>query len=329
MASRMRNVCFTSFAGPPRFDPDTHKYMVYQRETCPATGNPHYQGYLELHNAKSIKSIQRSIGDPQAHLEERKGTAQEARNYCMKLESRLEEPVEHGQISQQGKRSDLDRAIEVIKETKSMERLAQECPREIIKFHRGLSTLNILLNPPQHRPKPQITVYWGVPGSGKSYRAFMQEPNAYVCTDNLNGWFDGYDGHEAVIFDEFRGLFPFSDMLRLLDHYPLRLPVKGGFVAVSAFRFIFTSNLGPDAWYGENQAFQRRITQFGTVHFCPTEYVAESVLPQPLLCNNLCAIPFLGPCSGGTGGGAPVCGSRDSDGVWGEAPGGRTTNIMS
>ncbi len=44
-------------------------------------------------------------------------------------------------------------------------------------------------------------------------------------------WFDGYDGHKAAIFDDFRpDMCKLWMLLRLLDRYPLRIPIKGGFV---------------------------------------------------------------------------------------------------
>ena len=44
-------------------------------------------------------------------------------------------------------------------------------------------------------------------------------------------WFDGYDGQDTAIFDDFRASGNrFSYILRLIDRYPMDVPVKGGFV---------------------------------------------------------------------------------------------------
>lgn len=106
-------------------------------------------------------------------------------------------------------------------------------------------------------------MFWGAPRTGKSRKAHEMFPDAYRAADNPNGWFDGYEGQEAVIFDEFTGLFPRQLMLQLLDRYPLQLPIKGGFVAIKATKVVFTSNLDPSTWYNEN--FQRRLREFGTI----------------------------------------------------------------
>jgi hypothetical protein len=82
---------------------------------------------------------------------------------------------------------------------------------------------------------------------------------------NGDRWFDGYSGQLTVIFDDFDGKqVEFRFLLRLLDKYPMQVPVKGGFVNwVPRFVFI-TSNAYPDEWYPEvpvrdMEALKRRI----------------------------------------------------------------------
>lgn len=59
--------------------------------------------------------------------------------------------------------------------------------------------------------------------------------NIYMITGpNCKGgslWFDGYMGQEVAVFDDFRPWWcRFDYLLRLLDRYPMQVPVKGGFV---------------------------------------------------------------------------------------------------
>lgn len=76
----------------------------------------------------------------------------------------------------------------------------------------------------------EIHWFYGATGTGKTHFAFEENPDAWVSSANLN-WFDGYDGQETVIFDDFRKEHcSFSWFLRLIDKYPLRVPIKGGFV---------------------------------------------------------------------------------------------------
>lgn len=64
------------------------------------------------------------------------------------------------------------------------------------------------------------------------------------------GWFDGFDNHPIVLFDDFGGSeFKISYLLKLLDRYPLRVPIKGGFVEWNPLEIYITSNLNPNVWY--------------------------------------------------------------------------------
>ncbi len=79
-------------------------------------------------------------------------------------------------------------------------------------------------------------------------------------------WFDGYDGHAVVILDDFRpDMAKMWMMLRLLDRYQLRVPVKGGFTQWRPELIIITCPLPPQDCYldvGEDrEQLIRRITE--------------------------------------------------------------------
>jgi hypothetical protein len=62
-------------------------------------------------------------------------------------------------------------------------------------------------------------------------------------------WWDGYDGQEVIVIDEFYGWLKRDFMYRLIDRYPMMLEVKGGAVPMQAKHVIFTSNKHPKEWY--------------------------------------------------------------------------------
>lgn len=81
------------------FDENYVEYCVYQHESCPTTGRVHVQGYLELVRRKARSTVKREILKKEsAHVEHREGTREQARDYCMKVESRVTgtEPIEYG-----------------------------------------------------------------------------------------------------------------------------------------------------------------------------------------------------------------------------------------
>lgn len=83
-------------------------------------------------------------------------------------------------------------------------------------------------------------------------------------------WFDGFDGQEAAVIDDFRGDFcTFHFLLRLLDRYPLKVAIKGGFMEWTPSRIFITSPHHPRDVYNktdeEIKQLTRRITQI--THF--------------------------------------------------------------
>jgi len=77
------------------------------------SGTPHLQGYIEFKSAVAFGAVKTLLGDNSVHLEGRRGTRKEARDYCMKPESRYADPIEFGTWtgeSDQGARVDLNDA---------------------------------------------------------------------------------------------------------------------------------------------------------------------------------------------------------------------------
>lgn len=62
-------------------------------------------------------------------------------------------------------------------------------------------------------------------------------------------WWDGYDGEDVVIFDEFQGWCRQVDMQRYLDYYPLMLEFKGGSRAALYTKVVILSNYHPAEWW--------------------------------------------------------------------------------
>ena len=96
---------------------------------------------------------------------------------------------------------------------------------------------------------PEVWVFWGATGTGKSRRAFETWPDAYRKMTN-DKWWDGYHGEETVIFDDFKGSsMRLHDFQLIVDRYPVKVETKGSTVELSATRLVFTSNKHPSEWY--------------------------------------------------------------------------------
>lgn len=100
--------------------------------------------------------------------------------------------------------------------------------------------------------KTKVFVFIGPTGSGKTRTVFDSFDHDTIWTpmqSNLQ-WFDGYMGHANVLLDDFDGCsVPFDLLLRLLDRYPMTVPVKGDSVNWRPRRFFITSNVDLDDWY--------------------------------------------------------------------------------
>ena len=79
-------------------------------------------------------------------------------------------------------------------------------------------------------------------------------------------WWDGYDNQKTVIIDDFYGWMKYDELLRIMDRYPHRVPIKGGYINFTSEYLTFTSNISPNDWYHgewfkewEQKALERRI----------------------------------------------------------------------
>lgn len=110
-----------------------------------------------------------------------------------------------------------------------------------------------------------IIIYHGKPGTGKSRRAWEEAGyDAYPKDPNTKYW-DGYQGQENVVMDEFRGKIDISHLLRWLDRYPVSVETKFGGCVLRAKKIWITSNIPPVEWYPQldedtKNALLRRIS---------------------------------------------------------------------
>lgn len=245
-AATTRNVCFTinnydetDIAAFKDWDQIT--YIVYGKEVG-ESGTPHLQGYVEFKNSKKFSTIKKKF--PRAHLETRRGTAEQASDYCKKDGDYVEE----GEMTNQGERSDLIEATNMIIDGRKMREVALNNPPVYVKYHKGLMAFKSTILEPRNEV-PKVTVLYGKTGTGKSRKAREITTDAYVWGPEQGQWFDGYEGQKDVIFEEFRGQLPFGQMLRLLDRYDCKVQYKGGMIEFLGTNIVITSPKHPSMWY--------------------------------------------------------------------------------
>jgi hypothetical protein len=239
-------------------------YLIYGREVS-ESNTPHLQGYIVFGRRRSLQFAKSLLGQ-RLHLEVSRGTPEQNIEYCSKDGDTHEAG---SRPSGQGSRSDLRACYEKVKSSGSLREVADAFPRQFIRYHAGITKLHSFYKR-KRTWQTEVYVFWGPTGTGKTKRAFEEAGDgAFIYPGG--GWFDGYDGEENVIFDEFSGgEFKLTYLLRILDRYPMKVPVKGSFIEWIPKKIWITSNLDPNDWYPSahqehKDALRRRFTQ--VTHF--------------------------------------------------------------
>lgn len=274
------------------------RYHIYQLEEAPDTGRLHYQGYVEFTAPVRIPYVQRVMGIPRAHCEAARGSRDQCRDYCRKPESRVAEPVEFGSWGSggAGKRNDIESALSCIRSGRAFTdsgSLWDDHGSIMVKYPRGMAAaFDHYLSRKTREHPPNVLVFYGDTGSGKTYKVFNSHPlqdvwRAPVSTSNVQ-WFDKYVGQPVALFDDFDGRYPhITVMLQVLDRYPLSVPVKGGHIHWIPTTIYITTNLPFEMWYPDaselhRRALKRRITRFEHMVFAgePDEQHRTTVVPR-------------------------------------------------
>jgi len=236
----------TKLTAHPKF-----RYVVFQLETG-ENDTTHYQGYIEFSSPIRFNACKNIIGG-NPHIEKRQGTRDQARDYCMKDNTRVpnSQPNEYGTWSSggAGTRNDIAQIAEEFKAGKRIRYIANEYPSVYVRYHKGLEKLHALMQP-KRTAVPLITLLYGKTGVGKT-RAIMAMPDVFK-KDGSDQWFDGYGGENILLIDDLAGKqsrMTLSFLLNLLDRYEVRLPIKGSFVDLAATSIFITSNIHPRLWY--------------------------------------------------------------------------------
>jgi hypothetical protein len=179
------------------------------------------------------------------HFEPRYGSQKDAIDYCKK-DGNFEEK---GDQRHQGTRTDLLQIRDLIKSGVSKRELLESYELSSSQL-RVMDTYFTYLEG-QRKVKPNVIRIHGPTGTGKTKYAFDNFKDIYV-KECENKWWDGYDSHETILLDDLRcKSFKFAELLRLLDRYPKRLEIKGGFRQLNSKNIIITCPWSPKELFKE------------------------------------------------------------------------------
>ena len=242
-------------------------HLVFQLESG-ANGTRHYQGYIRFKSRLRFNTAKKTLlmlFGKAPHIEAMKGSRFQNLTYCTKDEGRLEGPWaypcadDEAWLTQQGKRTDLDTLATMVRDGSTVEELLDSQPGNVLKYIGHIQKLSAYVkggNVPRWRDVT-VDVFWGPSGTGKSWLAreiamdrFGEDPFP-VSGGSTTFRFEGYDGQQSIILDDFRGSwFQLNHLLRLLDGYRVRINQKGSSTWAAWTHVFITSNLPIDCWYG-------------------------------------------------------------------------------
>lgn len=122
--------------------PDFIAYLIAQEEKCPDSGRYHLQGYLELVSPLRITAFKK-LGYPWdvLHLEARKGTQQQAIDYCKKAASQVSPYFEFGTPKKSGVSPAYQQFIAALHEGADVYRLRSEFLGQYLRHKRAADEL--------------------------------------------------------------------------------------------------------------------------------------------------------------------------------------------
>lgn len=252
------------------------RYLCFGKELCPKTQREHHQGWLQFKDHVPLSTCKGRLGVPSVHLEIMRGSCDESERYVTK-DGRV---TRYGRFVCMGQRTDIDEVRVAISEGGSGLEVADSNFPLWCRFRQSFQTYRFLcLKKKYQREYRPITVILleGRTRCGKTRLATKY--GSFIIGGYQLKWWDGYDGEDCIIIDDFANDVPIQQMLRVLDGNFLRLPVKGSFSVAAWTRVIITTNLVSLYDQAPNEhldALRARITRVISA-FGPDEVMPNSI----------------------------------------------------
>lgn len=242
------------------------KYLIYGREVG-AKLTPHLQGFIVFDNALTLVSAIKKLQG--CHVEVAKGSVAQNVAYCSKDGLVTELGIKPLSPTEKGD-TEKERWTKIIQAAKDddQEWLKVNEPRFWAEGQRTICSI-------QQRCRPEAVDrrdldnwwFWGPTGTGKSRRARDENPGAYV-KDPTTKWWDGYEGQDCVIIDDFDKYQVSMGHLfkRWFDHYPFDCEKKGlPQYKIRPKKMVVTSNYPIEAIWGDDETLKPMIRRFTVV----------------------------------------------------------------
>lgn len=250
--------------------------------------------------------VKRLLDNDQVHLEPMRGTLAQVLNYVHKEKTSIGNRFTLGEKPKQGNESKWNRLKAAIDSgTTTIDLWIGEDTSATMAHYFKQEQRYRLAKAQVSKPHvPRAILYiWGPTGCGKSTLALdyvRGEGYVEVAVPAEGGtlWcHEETTGALTVMMHELQPRMGISrnQMLRLLDAQPFQVQTKGGHALWDPRKVIFTSNFPPEALFDADEAWLRRLRDFGKVIDMTNmpPYVSPFNQPKPNLDEMFPTIPVL------------------------------------
>ena len=258
-------------------------------------GTPHTHIYMVSANGIMFDTMYGKFYG--AHIDKANGSNQQNRDYVRK-EGKWQDDAKHetslpdtfeewGELppDRTHKESQSEQIVQMIRDGMSNAEILTEIPtayNKLTYIEQARQTLLHEENKNKWR-NLDVTYLWGETGTGKT-RSVMEKygySNVYQVT-NYEHPFDGYQGQNVIIFEEFRSSLKIDDMLKFLDGYPLMLPCRYADKVACYTKVFIISNYSLEQQYPNVQQDNPRTWSAFCRRIHKVEYMANDFALLPV-----------------------------------------------
>ena len=219
------------------------KYCIFVREKGDGSednpnGTEHHQGYIEFNIPTRFSKVKALFSSDNigvnAHIAPRQHSRLSCVNYIKKTgfhsdkkHTQLSDIYEIGDFSLQGKRNDIIDMYEMKRDGFSDLEITMNYP-QYAHYNNFINKLALEEKTDKYKNKyREMTVIYisGPTRSGKTryvYEKYGYE-NVYTAEGyDVSKMFDGYEGQDVLLLDEFRSDIPLGTLLRFIDGHPIK-----------------------------------------------------------------------------------------------------------
>lgn len=242
-----------------------YQYIIYGKEVG-ENGTPHLQGYIHFKSAKKFTTTKKLL--QRAHIEPRKGSIDQAIEYCKKENDFYEKgtkPISQAEKGEKGKA--VWSQVLLHARQGNLQWIEDNYPKIFIWFSNKLQGLRI----------PKITIqqgellheWWtGSTGTGKSKTVWELYPDHFQ--KELNKWWCGYEHENVVVIEEWspKNECTGSHLKIWADRYPFTAQIKGSSLKrVRPLKLIVLSNYTIRECFPSSQDFEPLERRFTCIRF--------------------------------------------------------------